>query len=266
MNIEIKDAGTARKIATISFEADEVSKEESRACNEISRVANIPGFRKGKAPMVVIRKKFAKELKNELNRKISTQAYEAVLAEKDIRVHSILKVDPGELDPKSPASVEVTIDVEPDFELPEYESFELEVNPIEISDKDVEQELQALCDQRASFDVVERKAEKGDYVKCSYEGKVGEELVADLVPEKPMYGKQSNTWEEAGQAQGLGVDAVAQGVIGLGKDEKTNVETKFDDDFEITPLAGKTVNYSIEVHEVRQKKHQTHKVKIFLNL
>ena len=81
MNIEIKDAGTARKIATISFEADEVSKEESRACNEISRVANIPGFRKGKAPMVVIRKKFAKELKNELNRKISTQAYEAVLAE-----------------------------------------------------------------------------------------------------------------------------------------------------------------------------------------
>ena len=38
--------------------------------------------------MVVIRKKFAKELKNELNRKISTQAYEAVLAEKDIRVHS----------------------------------------------------------------------------------------------------------------------------------------------------------------------------------
>ena len=254
MNIEIKDAGTARKIATISFEADEVSKEESRACNEISRVANIPGFRKGKAPMVVIRKKFAKELKNELNRKISTQAYEAVLAEKDIRVHSILKVDPGELDPKSPATVEVTIDVEPDFELPEYESFELEVNPIEVSDKDVEQELQALCDQRASFDVVERKAEKGDYVKCSYEGKMGEELVADLVPEKPMYGKQSNTWEEAGQAQGLGVDAVAQGVIGLGKDEKTNVETKFDDDFEITPLAGKTVNYSIEVHEVRQKK------------
>ena len=70
------------------------------------------------------------------------------------------------------------------------------------------------------------------------------ELVADLVPEKPMYGKQSNTWEEAGQAQGLGVDAVAQGVIGLGKDEKTNVETKFDDDFEITPLAGKIITAS----------------------
>ena len=48
VNLEIKEAGTARKIATVSFDAAEVSKKESQACNEISRVANIPGFRKGK--------------------------------------------------------------------------------------------------------------------------------------------------------------------------------------------------------------------------
>ncbi|MEC8355457.1 MAG: trigger factor, partial [Verrucomicrobiota bacterium] len=182
MNLEIKDAGTARKIATVSFDAAEVSKKESQACHEISRVANIPGFRKGKAPTSVIRKKFSRELKDELNRKISTEAYEAVLAEKDLRIHSILKVDPGELDPKSPATVEVTIDVEPDFELPEYEKFELDIQPIEINEDDVANELQSLCDQRASFEVVERKAEKGDYVKCSYEGKMGEVSVAELVP------------------------------------------------------------------------------------
>ena len=126
----------------------------------------------------------------------------------------------------------------------------------------MEQELQALCDQRASFNVVERKAEKGDYVKCSYEGKVGEELAADLVPENQcMENKAILGKKQAGPRSG--VDAVAQGVIGLGKDEN-NVETKFDDDFEITPLAGKTVNDSIEVHEVRQKKHQTHSEEDFL--
>ena len=69
-----------------------------------------------------------------------------------------------------------------------------------------------------------------------------------------MYGKQSNTLEEAGQVKGLGVDAIAQGIIGMGKDDKTVVEAKFEDDFEVTPLAGKSVSYSLEVHEVREKK------------
>ena len=61
---------------------------------------------------------------------------------------------------------------------------------------------------------------KGDYVKCSYEGMLDDSPVADLLPDKPMYGKQSNTWEEAGQAKGLGIDAIAQAVIGMKKDDK----------------------------------------------
>ena len=69
-----------------------------------------------------------------------------------------------------------------------------------------------------------------------------------------MYGKQTNTWEEAGQAKGLGVDAIAQGVVGMKSGDKKDVEASFGDDFEIAPLAGKKVSYKLEVHEVREKK------------
>ncbi len=265
MNLKIKEAGTARKIATISFDADEVTAKESEACREIAKVANIPGFRKGKAPIGVIRQKYSKELKDELNRKISTEAYEAVLADKEIRVYSILKIDPGELSANNPASVEVTIDIEPEFDLPEYEKFELTTHPVVVSEEDIQKELQSLCDQRASFDVVERKIEDGDYVKCSYEGKIGDDLVADLVPDKPMYGKQNNTWEEAGQAKGLGVDAIAKGIVGLSKDEKSEIEASFDKDFEVAPLAGKSVTYSVEIHEIREKKAPAPDSKDFLD-
>ena len=78
--------------------------------------------------------------------------------------------------------------------------------------------------------------------------------MAELLPDKPMYGKQTNTWEEAGQAKGLGVDAIAQAVVGMKKDDKKDVEADFPDDFEVAPLAGKKVNYALEVHEVREKK------------
>jgi trigger factor len=50
------------------------------------------------------------------------------------------------------------------------------------------------------------------------------------------------------------MDPISQGVVGMKKDEKKEVEAEFDDDFELAPLAGKKVNYSIEVHEVREKK------------
>ena len=254
MNVEIKEAGDARKIVNVSFDTDEMSEKGKQVCKELSRIANIPGFRKGKAPEQIIRKKFASEITQELSRKVSTAAYEAVLDNKDIKVYSILKVEPGEVSTDAPATIEVTVDIESDFELPKYEEFELTISPTDVKDEDVEKEIDSLRDQRASFEEVDRKVAKGDYVKCSYEGMLDDSPVADLLPDKPMYGKQSNTWEEAGQAKGLGIDAIAQAVIGMKKDDKKDVEADFPKEFEVAPLAGKKVMYSLEIHEVREKK------------
>ena len=109
MNVEIKDAGTARKIALVTFDSDEVKTKETQTCNEIAKVANIPGFRKGKAPHPIIRKKFAKELKGELSRKVSTDAYEALLGRDDLKIYSVVKVDSGDFAADSPLTVEVTV-------------------------------------------------------------------------------------------------------------------------------------------------------------
>ena len=254
MNVDIKDAGVARKIATVNFDSDEVSKHESKACQELGKLVSIPGFRKGKAPVSVIRKKYAKELREELNRKVSTAAYEAVLEQKDIKIYSVLKVDAGELEPSQSASVEVTVDIEPEFELPEYKNYELTVEPTEVKDEDINKELDAIREQRASFDIVERPSANGDFVKCSYEGTIEDKAVAELVPEKPMYGKQANTWEEAGNQTGMGVDAIALGVVGMSAGDKKVITADFPKDFEVEALSGKSVSYDLEVHEVREKK------------
>ena len=257
MNVEIKDAGTARKIALVTFDSDEVKTKETQTCNEIAKVANIPGFRKGKAPHPIIRKKFAKELKGELSRKVSTDAYEALLGRDDLKIYSVVKVDSGDFATDSPLTVEVTVDIEPEFEIPKYEEFELSIHPTDVSKDDVEKEINTLLDQRASYEEVDRPVSEGDYVKCSYEGKIDGEGVADLLPDKPMYGKQTNTWEEAGNVTGLGVQAIAEGIVGMSKGESKEVKADFDKDFELTPLAGKSVNYTLEVHEVREKKSAT---------
>ena len=193
-------------------------------------------------------------MREELNRKVSTAAYEAVLEQKDIKVYSVLKVDAGELEPSQSASVEVTIDVEPEFEIPKYKDFELTIETTEVSEEEVTTELDTIREQRASFDIVERASEKGDYVKCSYEGTLDGKPVAELLPEKPMFGKQANTWEEAGNQTGMGVDAISDGVIGMSAGDKKEITASFPKDFEVEVLAGHSVAYQIEVHEVREKK------------
>ncbi|MBT7741613.1 MAG: trigger factor, partial [Opitutae bacterium] len=253
MKIELKDAGDARKVATITFEAEEVAEKEKKVCKDFANQANIPGFRKGKVPPNVIRSRFGKQMNEELKRQVSTDAYEAVLERDDLRVHSILKVDAGEVDSGNAVTVEVTVDVEADFELPDYESYELSIHKTDVSDEEVEKELTNLCEQRASYEIVERPVEQGDYVKCSYEGSLDGKPVAEVVPEKPMYGKQANTWEEAGSEEGMGVKAIAEGLIGMKVEEKKTVTEDFPEDFEIPPLAGKSVSFELEVHEVREK-------------
>ena len=253
MKIELKDAGDARKVATITFEAEEVAEKEKKVCKDFANQANIPGFRKGKVPPNVIRSRFGKQMNEELKRQVSTDAYEAVLERDDLRVHSILKVDAGEVDSGNAVTVEVTVDVEADFELPDYESYELSIHKTDVSDEEVEKELTNLCEQRSSYEIVERPVEKGDYVKCSYEGSLDGKPVAEVVPEKPMYGKQANTWEEAGAEEGMGVKAIAEGLIGMKVEEKKTVTEDFPEDFEIPPLAGKSVSFELEVHEVREK-------------
>ena len=254
MNLSLKEAGTARQIATVTFDAEEIQTKEKETCNEISKVANIPGFRKGKAPSNVIRKRFSKELNDELTRKLSTDAYESVLDNKEFKVYSVLKVEPGDIDTQSGTSVDITFDVEPEFEIPDYENFQVTTLPVEVSDEDIENEINTIREQRASFEEVDRNAREGDYVKCSYEGMLDGSPVAELLPDKPMYGKQTNTWEEAGESKGMGIDAISKGVVGMKKGEKKEIEAKFNKDFEIPLVADKSIIYTLEVHEVREKK------------
>ena len=141
----------------------------------------------------------------------------------------------------------------PEFEVPAYEGLKVTNAPTEASDEEVAKMLEQILGQRAEYNVAEKAAEKGDYVQCAYEGKIDTEIVADLVPEAPMYGTQANTWEEAGNEDAPGVRAIVDGLVGMKAGETKEVTMEFPQDFKLEALAGKTVVYSVEAKEVREK-------------
>ena len=254
MKTDVKDINETRKTISVSISAEEVAEQENKLIKDFQGQVKIPGFRPGKAPENMVRSRFAKDIKQELKQRIISQAHQEVVGGADFEVFNIVDLDEGEISSGADTSITFTVDVVPSFELPEYEGLKVTNEPTEASDEDIEKMLTQILNQRAEYDVVEKAAEKGDYVRCSYEGKIGDELVADMVPDAPMFGTQKVTWEEAGSEDAPGVRAVVDGLVGMSAGDEKEVTMEFPEDFKPEALAGKTATYSVKAEEVREKK------------
>jgi len=250
---DVQDINETRKTITVSVAAAEIASIEASLIKEFMRDAKIPGFRPGKAPENMIRMRYAKELKSELSQRVVSKAHQEGVAKSDFEIFGVVDLDKGEISAGSDATITFTVDVLQAFEVPAYEGLKVTNEPTEASAEEVEKMFEQLLSQRAEFNVAEKAADKGDYVRCSYEGKIGDELVADLVPETPMYGTQKVTWEEAGAEGTPGVQAIVDGVVGMQAGDEKEVTMEFPADFKPEALAGKTAVYSLKAEEVREK-------------
>ncbi|MEC8279411.1 MAG: trigger factor [Verrucomicrobiota bacterium] len=253
MKTDVQDINPTRKTISITVSSEDVSEQEAKLINDFQRQAKIPGFRPGKAPKNMVRQRFAKDIQQELKQRVVSLAHQEGVAGAEFEVFNIVELDEGEVKGGQGATITFTVDVIPEFEVPAYEGLKVTNAPTEASDEEVAKMLDQILGQRAEYNVAEKAAEKGDYVQCAYEGKIDTEIVADLVPEAPMYGTQANTWEEAGNEDAPGVRAIVDGLVGMKAGETKEVTMEFPQDFKPEALAGKTVVYSVEAKEVREK-------------
>jgi trigger factor len=250
---DVQDINPTRKTIAVSVTSEEITKQEAKLIKDFQRQAKIPGFRPGKAPENMVRSRFAKDIQQELKQRVISQAHQEGVADADFEVFTIVELEEGEITSGQDAVITFTVDVIPEFNLPAYEGLKVSAEPTDASDEEVTKMLDQILSQRAEFNVAEKAAEKGDYVQCGYEGKIGDELVADLVPDATMYGSQKTTWEEAGSEDAPGVRAIIDGLVGMKAGDTKEVTMEFPEDFKPEALAGKTAVYSLEAKEVRQK-------------
>lgn len=253
MKTDVKDINQTRKTISVSISAEEIAEQEKKLIADFQRQAKIPGFRPGKAPEKMVRARFGKDIKQDLKQRVIAQAHKEGVVGADFEVFNIVDLQEGEIAVDAEATVIFTVDVVPEFELPAYEGINVTNAPTEASEEEIDKMLTQILNQRAEYNVVEKAAEKGDYVRCSYEGKIGDELVADLVPNAPMFGTQKVTWEEAGSEDAPGVRAVVDGLVGMSAGDEKEVTMEFPADFKPEALAGKTASYLVKTEEVREK-------------
>ncbi len=254
MNVQTNNVSDTRKSLVVTLDQTEVDAVHQEVVAEFSKLARIPGFRPGKAPAAMVSKRFAKEIGDEFKQKVLAKAYREGLEQQKLDVLNIVNVETGEVKAGAPVTVTVTLDIRPEFALPEYAGLATEVAPTDVTDADVERVVEGMRAERAEFKVAERAAAKGDYVKLSYEGKIDGQPIADLAPDKQIYGKVPQTWEEVEGANEGVIPGLGAQLAGLKTGDKKDVTVNFPADFAAVPaLAGKTAVYAVEVQEIRER-------------
>ncbi len=247
MKTEIIETSATQREIKIEIEADAVREVYHKVCQKYARAAQVPGFRKGFAPVDVVRLRFKDEIQNEvLQELLSKRVTEAIqeselhpLSEPDLHLDDAKNI---KLNGTMPFSLHVHFDVMPEIPIPEYKNLEAvrRIRPL------AEGETEALIDERRQqyaslIPVEDRASEKGDTLIVDLEG-----TFVDSPDEIPITAEDLEITLGDAQIE----ESFTNNLLGVREDEEKEFTVVYPEDFTAPALAGKTLNYKAKIKSV----------------
>ena len=235
---------TCKREIELEIPAENVQKATEKVARDIARIARIPGFRPGKAPVTLVRRRFADDIQGEVVQSLVPEYLEKALDEKKLVPVTRPEVDKVEFKEGEPLRFRAIFEVLPEFELGDYKNLTVQVDEVEVGDAQVDKTLEEMRERAATFVPVEgRPAQDGDHVLIKLSGvpaEGGDPVQAD------------NILVNIGAEETLA--SFTENLRGANAGEKRQFEARYPDDYPDEKLAGKTYNYSVEVQGIKEKK------------
>ena len=213
------------------------------------RSAKIPGFRPGKTPAKLVRRRFEKQIFEETRDSIIRETIQSMLQDDSLNAVTMPELTSDELSDiadDTEFSFSVQFDVRPEMEPPELHGIKVAAPKIEVSEVDVADYLDAMCQQQARLERVERPAEENDILKVSYTSQTSTDEEVPATAQNLV--ENSETWIRL--TEPTDIPGLVSALTNKSGGDKTDVTVTFPDDFREEFLAAKTVLYSINVHEI----------------
>jgi len=234
---------SCRKELELEIPADEVSKALERVAKEFARLARVPGFRPGKAPVPLIKKRFAEDIKGEVLQTLVPQRVEKAVAEQKLTPVSQPQVDKVEYNEGQPVKFRASFEVLPEFALGNYKNLEIEMPEMQITDERVAETLAEMQQRAATFTPVEGRAvENDDFVQVKLHGTPeggGDPLQADSV--LCHVGAEET------------MEPFNENLRGANVGDHKNFDVEYPADYPDAKLSGKKFHYSVDVLGVKTK-------------
>ncbi|MBU0679772.1 MAG: trigger factor [Verrucomicrobia bacterium] len=253
MKVRIQDVGPCRKELQVEVPRETVGEEYNRVLGMYRKGVSVPGFRKGKAPEYVVKKRFSREIDQAVQDELIPSGYREAIEQESLDVVSILDVRNVVYSPSDPLTFSVTLDVPPQFKLPKYEGMKLKRQEVTVGEEEVEDALRSLRDRQASYeDVTDRAVKAGDMVQVDFEGTCDGQPIEEIDPAARGLGSAVDFWvltDENTFLPGFG-----PGLIGASAGESKDIAVTFPADFTVAAIAGKDAHYKVMVKAVQEKR------------
>jgi trigger factor len=248
MKIEIENLQGHFKKLNVEVPADKVTAKINDVYRQIQRNAELKGFRKGKAPIEVVKKAYAGNAEGQIIREIVEEAFSSAIREHSLTPVSNPQVNVETLAENTPFKFQLTFENQPPVELKDYTGFKTEKPKFEASDEDLTKALDGIRTQLATFEELppNTPVAKGHFVQLDYEA----EEAGKAVPEAT----DKDAFLETGTGQ-LPADFEAN-VIGMKAGDTKTFSVKLpvpEKEEERTPLSGRTLDFKVSLKGVRTK-------------
>ena len=227
---------------TMDFTAEEFEAAVVKAYQDSKDKFNIDGFRKGKAPRSIIEKHFGEGVffEDAINNLFQT-AYPEALNELDLEVIDSPQADFSEICKGKPLTVTIDVAVYPVVEVKDYKGIEVEQVDPEVTEEDVDRDIEAMRKRNSRMVVADRPVENGDTVILDYAGFVGDEQFQGGTAEN----------QELKIGSGMFIPGFEEQLIGVKAGESKDVVVTFPEEYQAKELAGKEATFKCTVHEVK---------------
>ena len=226
---------------TIELEPQEVEEAMAKSYQRLAKRANIPGFRKGKAPQAILERYLGKEsvLEDALNHHLP-KVYEKAIEEQQVEAIAQPEI---ELIQTDPVIFKAKVPLVPVVQLGDYQSVKMKPEPVKVTDVNIKEVIEQLRHQNATWESVDRAVEFGDLAIFNIESTVdgatffNREGVQYLVLQ-----------DSISPAPGF-----AKELTGMKKEEEKNFNIKLPEDFPRKEFAGKEAHFAVKILEVKQE-------------
>jgi trigger factor len=234
---------TCKRELEFTVDWADIEKDVSTIVDQYRKQARLPGFRPGKAPALVVRTRFWSEIKEEVLKNLLPRVFWEKAREDDLKVVGSPDVTDLHFETGEPVKFQTGFEVFPDVELQDYRRIEVPYSEPDVTDDDVNQELERLREQHVSYRNLDpRPLEDGDIAVVKLQGEAG--------PDTPRV-DQEETMITIGEKGTL--PEFSENLRGKSPGDTADFEVNYPDDFSSEQLAGKTVPFHAEVLHLREK-------------
>ena len=240
MQVSVETTQGLERRLTITVPSDTVDSAVKSRLQQLAKTQRINGFRPGKVPVSVIKKRFGQAVRQEVAGDVMQQNfYQAVIQEK-IQPAGMPKFELTKDEDGQDLEFTASFEVYPEVEVKGVSDIEIEKPVVEITDEDLDNMMETLQEQHATWKEVKRKAKKDDKVIIDFVGSIdGEEF-------------------EGGKAEDfaleLGKDRMIPGfekpLVGAKTGEEVTIEVTFPEDYHAEALKGKEAQFTVNVKKV----------------